>query len=116
MTDLPFKRLSLENCLERDPVLGLFATIDGEGGARPVSDTELLELILAPKLASAVPSDVLGVYEAARASMCYGYFFYPLYTFATQQLFRVAEAAVMHRCRVSEAPAGVSGLGRESIF
>jgi len=32
------------------------------------------------------------MYEAARASMCYGYFFYPLYTLATQQLFRVAEA------------------------
>lgn len=30
--------------------------------------------------------------------MVYGYFFYPLYTLASEQLFRVAEAVVTHKC------------------
>lgn len=116
MAELPFKRLSISNWLQRDPVLEFFGTFDSDGTPRPIADTDLVDLILDPQLSSAVPHDVQALYEAARASMCYGYFFYPLYTLATQQLFRVAEAAVNHRCRELKAPPGVKGLARGIDF
>jgi hypothetical protein len=39
--------------------------------------------------------------------MCYGYFFYPLYTLANEQLFRVAETAVTLKCESLSAPKNV---------
>ena len=36
--------------------------------------------------------------------MVYGYFFYPLYTLAAEQLFRVIEAAVAHKCKTLGMP------------
>ena len=36
--------------------------------------------------------------------MLYGYFFYPLYTLAIEQLFRVGDAAVKHKCKALKAP------------
>jgi hypothetical protein len=106
----------ISNWLQRDPVLELFGTLDADGSAQSITDNEFVELILEPQLSSSVPGDVNALYEAARASMRYGYFFYPLYTLATQQLFRVAEAAVTHRCRDLKAPPGINGLGRGIDF
>jgi hypothetical protein len=47
-----------------------------------------------PKLNATVPANVRVLFEVARGSLVYGYFFYPLYTLAAEQLFRVGEAAV----------------------
>lgn len=44
------------------------------------------------------------LFEGTRGAMAYGYFFYPLYTLAMDQLFRVAEAAVEHKCSALRAP------------
>lgn len=40
----------------------------------------------------------------ARGALVYGCFFYPLYTLAAEQLFRVIEAAIVHRCEQLGAP------------
>ncbi len=53
---------------------------------------------LSPKLVDEVPEDVRILFEAARGALAYGYFFYPLYTLASDQLFRVGEAAISAKC------------------
>jgi hypothetical protein len=47
---------------------------------------------------------VHALFEVARGSLAYGYFFYPLYALAGEQLFRVAEAAVSAKCNLLGAP------------
>jgi len=51
-----------------------------------------------------VPQDIQALFEVARGALLYGYFFYPLYALAVEQLFRVAEAAVSHQCKALGAP------------
>ena len=69
-----------------------------------ISGEEWLKIIMEPKLSDAVPKELLKLFEIARSSMVYGYFFYPLYMLAAQQLFRVAETAVTFRCEQLGAP------------
>ena len=59
-----------------------------------MSGQEWLSLFLDPTLSKSVPENVRALFEVARRSSAYGYFFYPLYTLACEQLFRIAEAAV----------------------
>ncbi len=65
---------------------------------------EWLALFLDPTLSKSVPDNVRTLFEVARGSLAYGYFFYPLYTLACEQLFRVAEAAVSEKCKILGAP------------
>jgi hypothetical protein len=64
----------------------------------PISGERLVEDLQSPALSVATPEDVQRLLETARGAMCYGYFFYPLFTLAAQQLFRVVEAAVAAKC------------------
>ena len=54
-----------------------------------------LDRILKPQLNSEVPIEIRRLFEVARGAMVYSYFFYPLYTLASDQLFRVGEAALV---------------------
>ncbi len=98
MPNLGFKTLNRENWLEADPAIELFATFGADGERRPISSEDMLVHIFQPHLSEKVPDEIRAPYEVARGTMCHGYFFYPLYTLATQQLFRVAEAAVYTKC------------------
>lgn len=60
--------------------------------------------ILEPKLAEAVPEEVHRLFEVARGSMVYGWFYYPLYTLGSQHLYFVHEAATTHKCKLANAP------------
>lgn len=60
--------------------------------------------ILKPSLIEAIPTEICALFEVARGAVAYGYFFYPLYTLACEQLFRVADAAIMHRCKAIQTP------------
>jgi hypothetical protein len=51
-----------------------------------------------------VPKNIQALFEVARGAIAYGYFFYPLYALAAEQLFRVAEAALKEKCRQLEMP------------
>jgi hypothetical protein len=69
-----------------------------------------VEAITSPALISAVPEDVQALFGVARGAMVYGFLFYPLYTLAAELLFRVAEAAVSHKCSYMDAPKRVETL------
>ncbi len=76
----------------------------GNRQPRSVSGVEWLKVITAPILDESVPEEVTDLYEAARGALVYGYLFYPLYDLGTGQLFRVAEAAVIHKCKAMGIP------------
>jgi hypothetical protein len=59
---------------------------------------------LNPHLDERVPEEVRSLFEVARGALAYGYFFYPLFTLAAEQLYRVAEAAVSAKCTLLGAP------------
>lgn len=60
--------------------------------------------VLKPKLSLEVPEEVHILFEVARGSLVYGWYFYPLITLASEQLFRVAETSVKMRCDLSKIP------------
>jgi hypothetical protein len=99
MTNFGFKEITPSNWLESDNVLRGFVKLSSCRRPQTVTGDDYLKLILAPKLFKSVPVDVQSLFEVARGAMVYGYFFYPLYTLATEQLFRVAEAAVTQKCK-----------------
>jgi hypothetical protein len=104
MSKLGFKEITQDNWLDPDEVSRGFVRISKDGELQQITSDEYLHDILEPKLLEAVPVEVKALFEVARGAMAYGYFFYPLYTLATEQLFRVAEAAVIHKCKSLEAP------------
>jgi predicted nuclease with RNAse H fold len=63
-----------------------------------------VEEAMKPQLVSAVPEDVVRLFEIARGSILYGWLFYPLLTLASEQLHRVQEAAVRARCKIGGIP------------
>ncbi len=104
MTKFGFKEITPSNWLEPDDVLKGFVRVSPDGRSRPITGDDYLRDILRPKLLELVPADVQALFEVARGAMAYGYFFYPLYTLAAEQLFRVAEAAIALKCKALEAP------------
>jgi hypothetical protein len=94
--ELGLRRLSATNWLERDPTgqgAGYMSELvgpvvpDADGWARK---------FLAVELDAEVPHEVRGLFAVARGCMPYGWFFYPLYRFGEEQLFRVLDAAAHH--------------------
>jgi hypothetical protein len=67
---------------------------------------------LQPKLSDRVPEAVRQLFEVAQGAMVYGYFYYPLYTLGSEQLYRVYEAALRYRCRELGAPAKIRGFAK----
>ena len=55
---------------------------------------EVLTLTLSEK----VPKDIHALLEVAKVVLLYGYLYYPLFTVGLEQLFRVGEAAIAHKC------------------
>jgi|SRR5208283_1016659 len=88
-----FKLITSENWNEPDKTSVRFTSpLDyDEGSGHP----PYLDRILKPQLNSDVPIEVRRLFEVARGAMVYSYFFYPLYTLAVDQLFRVGETALV---------------------
>lgn len=86
---LGFKKLNLENWLLADPV----CATQVQGGP-----DAWIRMVLKPRLSQDVPIDVRRLYEVAQGSLAYGFLFYPLLTLATEQVFRVGEAALREKC------------------
>jgi hypothetical protein len=93
------KVLSLENWLEPDEASMSFSVLDQNYRFRSLLGEDYEQGFLIPKLATTVPSEVRTLFEVARGTMLYGYFFYPLYGLGEQHLYRVAEAAVAWKCK-----------------
>ena len=99
MSDFGFKKITVENWLDPDELSSSFARFSPTTGkAQTITGEDWVRFILEPTLDSSVPKDIQTLFEVARGTLVYGYYFYPLYTLAGQQLFRVAEAAVTLRC------------------
>lgn len=97
------KKLNRENWLDPDPKNRIFYQFPPEVDIRPSAD-EWTEAFLAPHLDDAVPQDIKDMFEAAQAVICYGYFHYPLFKLGSDQLYRVLDAALGHKCRSVGAP------------
>ncbi|MBA7509712.1 hypothetical protein ES705_01676 [subsurface metagenome] len=102
--NLGFKILTPENWLEPDDASTSFVRLSASNGKyRPITGEQYLNDIMKPGLIEAVPKEICALFEVARGAMAYGYFFYPLYTLACEQLFRVADAATIHKCKAVKA-------------
>lgn len=89
-----FKRITVENWQDADvPRLFGLTTPDNWIGVH-----------LQPQLSPTVPQEIASLFEVARASMIYGWFFYPLITLGAEQCYRVLEAAVRKRCEQAGIP------------
>ncbi len=94
ITNLGIKNVTYKNWLSSDPLMHQLM----------MSEEEWVESILKPRLdEKAVPLKICKLFEVARSSMLYGYFFYPLFTLAYEQLLRVAEAAISEKYKLTNA-------------
>jgi uncharacterized protein DUF4145 len=71
---------------------------------------ERLKRILSFQLPDDVPTEIRSLFEAAQATMVYGYYYYPLYTVGSEHLYRALEAALRHRAIVEGYSARQRGL------
>src|SRR5262249_39654732 len=94
------KKIKIYNWIGPKDIARLFVDMNGIS----MSGHDWANHILKPALSGNVPIDVKELFEVARGAMLYGYFFYPLYALADEQLSRVAEAAITHKCLELSAP------------
>jgi hypothetical protein len=98
---LGFKKLTKENWKTWDPINDYFIKLNlWTGEKRNVTEDERAEEFLKIELIPFVPIEVQRQFETARGAMLYGCFFYPLFALGIDQLFRVAESAVTHKCLI----------------
>lgn len=108
MTNLGFKKLTLDNWLQPDEASTSFVSISHiDGKVYPTTADERLRYILRPALEQSVPKEIRALFEVARGVLAYGYFFYPLYGLGVEQLYRVVETAVNFKCKSMRAPASI---------
>ena len=102
---LGFKKLTIDNWVEQDPVMRHFAGISGmTGRIKHMSGEDWASYFLALRLSDEIPADVQGLFEVARGVCLYGWYFYPLYHLGEEQLFRVADTAVAAKCKLLGGP------------
>lgn len=105
MSDFGIKRLAAENWLQPNLPEWLFVKLcRATGEVSPMTGEEWITLFLGPTLINDVPIEIRKMFEVARGALAYGFFFYPLYTFGSEQLFRIGEAAVTQKCRQIGTP------------
>ena len=115
------KSLTVKNFLKQDPTSNLFVKIGQDNKSSPMSAKEWAAYILGNKLSDNVPLEIRKLSEAALGIYCYGYYFYPFFTLAAEQMARVCEAAAMERCKqIGKNPKGFNGaiasLKKENII
>lgn len=109
----PFKKLTPDNWDEHDPTCDFLVRISADGTEEAISERDWAESFLKIELSERAPLDVRHMFEVAQGTMCYGCRFYPLYTLGCEQMFRVLEAAVHHKCEELDAPKGTNRLHRQ---
>lgn len=107
-----FKKLTSQNWRQRDTTADVIARVRQDGSTVKISDDEWAEAILESKLSPVVPEDVRNLFDVAQGVICYGGYFYPLYTLGHEQLFRVLEAALCHKCADLSAPKRANNFSR----
>jgi hypothetical protein len=105
MTELGFKILTPKDWLEPDETSLKLLTGFATGQQRQDPGARWINHVLESCLSHGVPLDVRKLFEVARATIAYGILFYPLFALGLEQLARVAEAAIVHKCRAVEIDA-----------
>jgi hypothetical protein len=98
------KELTLSNWRDADPVMEAFVKFDPQRGPQKMDADDWAEIILSVDIDPRAPEELRGLFEAARGSLLYGWFYYPLYALGDDQLHRVAERAVAYRAKQLDAP------------
>ena len=98
-----FKKLTTENWRRSDPAISHFVGVR-DGVTTDLDGDDWADAILEIELTPNVPVEVRDLFEVARGALCYGWFFYPLFTLGEEQLYRVSEAALRHKCDQLEMP------------
>ena len=63
-----------------------------------VAGEQWIEMFLRPQLSPHVPAELKQMFEIARGSIIYSWFFHPLATLGFEQCTRIAESAVFKKC------------------
>lgn len=111
-----FKQMTPENWLNSDDTRSGIAVFTADGSTFRITDQDWAERFLEEDLSVAVPLEIRNLFEVARGTLCYGCFFYPLYTLGCQELFRVMDAATMRRCKELHAPQKVSTFAKRLVW
>ena len=93
------KYITKENAIEIDPTNELWYAYTKENNFEHMDFKVWLDLFNEPKLSEEVPIDVRILFEVARGTIIYGYYYYPLYMVGMEQLFRIMECAVSLKCK-----------------
>lgn len=113
MSKLGYKEITPDNILERDPILDGFVKKSKTGQTISLDLDDYLSPILAISLKGNIPKEICALFEVARGAMAYGYFFYPIFSLAIEQLLRVTEAAISHKCQVLGAPPKIKSFAQK---
>lgn len=102
-TNFGFKQITQQNWLETDPMSTIFQSISSDG-QYVLEGKDWVHLFLEPQLEETVPEEIKRLFEVVRGCLIYGYLFYPMYTLAEEQLYRILELAVRIKCKMMNAP------------
>jgi hypothetical protein len=102
MQEFGFKKLDENNWLKSN-IDGLHRVLP-DGSSRPILPKEWIEDIQKSKLYDTTPFEIQKLFEVAKGTMIYGYFFYPILTLASEQFARIAETAINIKCSTINCP------------
>jgi hypothetical protein len=96
---LKFKEITIDNWFEPDETSLIFCEMNKKtGDVSFMSGSDWAKYFLEPQLNPQVPIPVQRLFEVARGTLIYGFFFYPLFTLGIEQLSRVSESAITEKC------------------
>jgi hypothetical protein len=111
MNKFGFKDVTVGNWLKADSHLCAMVRFSHlPNDFDPNEANEWVKEILSINMDERVPEDIRKMFVVARATVVYGTLFYPLFALANEQLYRIADAAVVHRCRQLKAPESLRGM------
>lgn len=89
------KVVNEKNYFMADPVSATFYFFDVNSG-QPVKNNErvFIDYISNVKLDPFISSDILDMWEIAKALFCYGYLYYPFFSLALEQALKTLEVAI----------------------
>lgn len=91
------KQITTENWLTHDPIMNVFVAFSDAPNNTVQGGTRLVSHAIEPQLQHQMPEGIVRLYEMARGAICYGCFFYPLYTLGMEQLHRCLDAALKQK-------------------
>ncbi len=108
-----YKQITLENWTQPDPASTCFVSIHSDGTSSNIKAEQYFSDIMNHTLSKQIPEDIQKLYEVTRGTMTYGYYYYPIFTVAVEQLFRIVESSVSYVCKALSSPASIKTFNRK---